>query len=236
MSGRLSRMATETPTAGPTNRTPGPATGAAGGAGVELIESLTRRELEDVGCWRRRRTRRSRVCCMARKRSCCHVNILHKLAAAVERQRGRALVGHPAPPRARWNGQSAVGAVFSGPAAASSSRRRSKRQPPRRAKRWPSNQERTSNNRRADRTAPANRRPERTPSPAQREHEAALERLRHRFDTRSDALTRAQAAVAELREITLPSAMLGLAPGGPVRSLDARAGDPVGGSRRPHRR
>ncbi len=50
------------------------------------------------------------------------------------------------------------------------------------------------------------------PSPAQREHEAALERLRHRFDTRSDALTRAQAAVAELREITLPSAMLARAP------------------------
>ncbi len=46
MSGRLSRMATETPTAGPTNGAPGPATGAAGGAGVELIESLTRRELE----------------------------------------------------------------------------------------------------------------------------------------------------------------------------------------------
>jgi LuxR family transcriptional regulator, regulator of acetate metabolism len=50
------------------------------------------------------------------------------------------------------------------------------------------------------------------PSPAQREHEAALERLRHRFETRSDALTRAQAAVAELREITLPSAMLARAP------------------------
>lgn len=50
------------------------------------------------------------------------------------------------------------------------------------------------------------------PGPAQREHEAALERLRHRFDTRSDALTRAQAAVAELREITVPSAMLARAP------------------------
>jgi DNA-binding CsgD family transcriptional regulator len=50
------------------------------------------------------------------------------------------------------------------------------------------------------------------PSHAQREHEAALERLHHRFETRSDALTRAQTAVAELREITLPSAMLARAP------------------------
>ena len=36
--------------------------------------------------------------------------------------------------------------------------------------------------------------------------------MRQRFDTRSDALTRVQAAVAELREITSPSAMLARAP------------------------
>jgi DNA-binding CsgD family transcriptional regulator len=44
------------------------------------------------------------------------------------------------------------------------------------------------------------------------EHEAALERLRNRFETRFEALTRAHAAVKALREITLPSAMLSRAP------------------------
>jgi len=44
------------------------------------------------------------------------------------------------------------------------------------------------------------------------EHEAALERLRQRFGARFDALSRAQTAVAELREITSPAAMLARAP------------------------
>jgi LuxR family transcriptional regulator, regulator of acetate metabolism len=44
------------------------------------------------------------------------------------------------------------------------------------------------------------------------EHEAAIERLRQRFDSRFDALGRAQAAIAELREITSPAAMLARAP------------------------
>jgi LuxR family transcriptional regulator, regulator of acetate metabolism len=44
------------------------------------------------------------------------------------------------------------------------------------------------------------------------EHEAALERLAKRFDARSDALARVQAAISELREITGPAAMLGRAP------------------------
>jgi DNA-binding CsgD family transcriptional regulator len=43
-------------------------------------------------------------------------------------------------------------------------------------------------------------------------HEAALERLRQRFEGRSDALARAQAAIAELREVTSPGAMLARAP------------------------
>jgi LuxR family transcriptional regulator, regulator of acetate metabolism len=46
----------------------------------------------------------------------------------------------------------------------------------------------------------------------EQEHEAALERLRHRFDTRSDALARAGEAVNRLRETTSPAAMLGRAP------------------------
>jgi DNA-binding CsgD family transcriptional regulator len=45
-----------------------------------------------------------------------------------------------------------------------------------------------------------------------REHDAALERLRQRFDSRFQALADAQVAVAELREITSPGAMLARAP------------------------
>jgi LuxR family transcriptional regulator, regulator of acetate metabolism len=44
------------------------------------------------------------------------------------------------------------------------------------------------------------------------EQEAALERLRHRFDTRFQALERVQAAIAELREVTSPREMLARAP------------------------
>jgi DNA-binding CsgD family transcriptional regulator len=44
------------------------------------------------------------------------------------------------------------------------------------------------------------------------EHEAALERLRHRYDARFDALSRAHAAVHRLREITSPASMLSRAP------------------------
>jgi DNA-binding CsgD family transcriptional regulator len=44
------------------------------------------------------------------------------------------------------------------------------------------------------------------------EHEAALERLRQRFEARFDALSRAQAAISQLREVTSPSAMLAQAP------------------------
>jgi len=45
-----------------------------------------------------------------------------------------------------------------------------------------------------------------------REHEAGLERLRQRFVARFEALDHAQAAVAELREITSPATMLARAP------------------------
>ena len=48
--------------------------------------------------------------------------------------------------------------------------------------------------------------------PLVREHEAALDRLRHRFDTRFDALARAGDAVKRLRETTSPAAMLARAP------------------------
>ena len=44
------------------------------------------------------------------------------------------------------------------------------------------------------------------------EHQIALARLRHRFEARFDALARVQAAVADLREVTAPGAMLGRAP------------------------
>jgi DNA-binding CsgD family transcriptional regulator len=44
------------------------------------------------------------------------------------------------------------------------------------------------------------------------DHEAALERLRQRFEGRFEALARAQAQVAELREVTSPSALLARAP------------------------
>ena len=45
-----------------------------------------------------------------------------------------------------------------------------------------------------------------------REQEAALERLRHRFESRFEALERVQAAIAELREVTSPREMLARAP------------------------
>ena len=45
------------------------------------------------------------------------------------------------------------------------------------------------------------------------EQEAALERLRHRFDARFDALERVTAAIAEVREVTSPREMLLRAPG-----------------------
>ncbi len=48
---------------------------------------------------------------------------------------------------------------------------------------------------------------------AVREQEAALERLRHRFDARFDALERVTAAIAEVREVTSPREMLLRAPG-----------------------
>jgi DNA-binding CsgD family transcriptional regulator len=44
------------------------------------------------------------------------------------------------------------------------------------------------------------------------EHASALQRLRQRFDARSGALARVQSAIAELREITSPAAMLTGAP------------------------
>ena len=44
------------------------------------------------------------------------------------------------------------------------------------------------------------------------EQEAALERLRHRFEARFEALERVQGAIAELREVTSPRAMLSRAP------------------------
>ncbi len=54
---------------------------------------------------------------------------------------------------------------------------------------------------------------ERAPdAPSTKDHEAALARLRQRFEGRFDALLRAQAAVAELCEVTSPSAMLARAP------------------------
>jgi LuxR family transcriptional regulator, regulator of acetate metabolism len=48
--------------------------------------------------------------------------------------------------------------------------------------------------------------------PIAQEHLAALARLRQRFDARFDALARLQTVIAELREITSPSAMLARAP------------------------
>jgi LuxR family transcriptional regulator, regulator of acetate metabolism len=44
------------------------------------------------------------------------------------------------------------------------------------------------------------------------EHDAALDRLRERFDSRSEAITRARAAASELRALTSPAAMLLRAP------------------------
>jgi LuxR family transcriptional regulator, regulator of acetate metabolism len=45
------------------------------------------------------------------------------------------------------------------------------------------------------------------------EQESSLERLRHRFESRFEALDRVQSAVAELREVTSPREMLVRAPG-----------------------
>jgi len=47
---------------------------------------------------------------------------------------------------------------------------------------------------------------------AVREQEAALERLRHRYDTRFEALAGVHRAIDELRTITSPASMLGQAP------------------------
>jgi DNA-binding CsgD family transcriptional regulator len=49
-------------------------------------------------------------------------------------------------------------------------------------------------------------------APAVAEHQAALERLRQRFEARFDALARVRQATIELREITAPAAMLVRAP------------------------
>ncbi len=45
------------------------------------------------------------------------------------------------------------------------------------------------------------------------EHQASLQRLRQRFDSRFDALARVSVAIAALREVTSPSEMLARAPG-----------------------
>ncbi len=50
------------------------------------------------------------------------------------------------------------------------------------------------------------------PGAVVQEHEAALERLHHRYDTRFEALDAARGAVQELRSITSPASMLGQAP------------------------
>ena len=47
---------------------------------------------------------------------------------------------------------------------------------------------------------------------AVREQEAALERLRHRYDTRFEALAGVHRAIDELRTITSPASMLAQAP------------------------
>jgi DNA-binding CsgD family transcriptional regulator len=54
--------------------------------------------------------------------------------------------------------------------------------------------------------------PEQAGDAAIEEQEAALGRLRHRFETRFEALERVQAAVGELREVTSPRQMLARAP------------------------
>ncbi|MBV9004750.1 MAG: hypothetical protein JO181_08825 [Solirubrobacterales bacterium] len=48
--------------------------------------------------------------------------------------------------------------------------------------------------------------------PLREQHEAALDRLRDRFEGRFEALDRVQGAIAELRDITVPSTMLARAP------------------------
>jgi DNA-binding CsgD family transcriptional regulator len=49
-------------------------------------------------------------------------------------------------------------------------------------------------------------------APLLEQHQAALDRLRHRFEGRFDALDRVEAAIAELRDITVPGTMLARAP------------------------
>ena len=65
------------------------------------------------------------------------------------------------------------------------------------------------------------------------EQEAALARLRHRFDARFDALERVTAAIAEVREVTSPREMLLRAPGALCARLRVRARDPEPGQGRP---
>jgi DNA-binding CsgD family transcriptional regulator len=55
-----------------------------------------------------------------------------------------------------------------------------------------------------------------------REQEAALERLRHRYDTRFEALAGIHGAVEELRSITSPASMLGQAPAALCRASKLR--------------
>jgi DNA-binding CsgD family transcriptional regulator len=50
------------------------------------------------------------------------------------------------------------------------------------------------------------------PSAAVTEHEAALARMRQRFEGRVQAIARVQAVIGELREVTAPAAMLARAP------------------------
>ncbi len=61
----------------------------------------------------------------------------------------------------------------------------------------------------ADRLAAAG---DEDPSAAVTEHEAALRRMRRRFEGRVQAIARIQAVVGELREVTAPAAMLARAP------------------------
>jgi len=64
-------------------------------------------------------------------------------------------------------------------------------------------------------------------------HEAALGRLRDRFEARFEALARAHAAVARLRGVDLTVGDAGSRPRCALRCLDARARDPQPRQRRP---
>ena len=61
-------------------------------------------------------------------------------------------------------------------------------------------------------TARLSEQSEDAPGAAVHEQEAALERLRHRYDTRFEALAAVRQAIDELRSITSPASMLGQAP------------------------